>query len=142
MRLYTLFKNIIEKFNNRTKDYIIEQKINGIWYYRKYNSGIVELWGADSRVVSHYTTTLGGIAPYGYSYVVNFPFTLYKPIDCHFNVRVGTGISYVMDGGVFAKGVKNVSSMQFSWQASHLDAQSTFNIYIMALWKDIEQWGV
>lgn len=34
-----------EQLNLLSNDYIVEQGVEGIWTYRKWNSGIAELWG-------------------------------------------------------------------------------------------------
>lgn len=39
------FDRIDELLNERTKDYIVDQGVYGIWTYRKWNSGIAECWG-------------------------------------------------------------------------------------------------
>lgn len=62
-------KKILNKILPSTAvDYIVEEGTSGIWTYRKWNSGKVELWG--------HTT---GSVPSGWSsvgVVVQFPFTL------------------------------------------------------------------
>lgn len=44
--LLTRILNAIKSLQDR--DYIIEEDTSGRWTYRKWNSGIIELWGAQS----------------------------------------------------------------------------------------------
>lgn len=72
-----------------TTDYIIEQGSSGIWEYRKWNSGTVDLWGTYTATLSHYTTVFGG---YGYYTTVPLPFTVYSPVITY-AVKVASGFA-------------------------------------------------
>ena len=69
-------KKILNKILPSTAvDYIVEEGTSGIWTYRKWNSGKVELWG--------HTT---GSVPSGWSsvgVVVQFPFTDFTLLSEH-----------------------------------------------------------
>ena len=56
-------------------DYIVEQGTSGIWTYRKWNSGIAECWGVDSR--SRAMTTSYGNSYYADLVQVSFPTNLF-----------------------------------------------------------------
>ena len=56
-------------------DYIVEQGINGIWTYRKWNSGIAECWGTYTGTTSY---TANAAASGGYRTIISgiaLPFT-------------------------------------------------------------------
>lgn len=55
-------------------DYIVEEGTDGIWTYRKWNSGISECWGNYSVTLSHYAQAFGG---YAYNTAVDFPSGLF-----------------------------------------------------------------
>lgn len=60
-------KALLTKMLNAIKvDYIIEQGTSGIWTYRKWNSGIAECWGVDSR-------SRAMTQAYGYAYYADIP---------------------------------------------------------------------
>ena len=71
-------------------DYIVEQGTEGIWTWRKWNSGIAECWGVHEGTYSNYTTCFGG---YGYKTdVINYPTNLFAEIPHQFaSVRIGSG---------------------------------------------------
>lgn len=57
-------------------DYIIEQGTSGIWRYRKYNSGIAELWGKSAAYTVSISNPWGSV--YSYDNAVppqTYPFT-------------------------------------------------------------------
>lgn len=63
-------------------DYIVEQGTNGIWTYRKWNSGVVECWGLKTQTI---TSTSGGGPFSGYCFAfssTSFPTSLFneKPV--------------------------------------------------------------
>lgn len=68
---------------NITQDYIVEQKTDGIWTYRKWNSGIAECWGVDTKTnveVKHgWGTAYSGNYPlyYSNSWSVSLPTNLF-----------------------------------------------------------------
>ncbi len=45
-------KNTWNAKQDALSDYIVEQGISGIWYYRKWNSGVAECWGRYSGTVN------------------------------------------------------------------------------------------
>lgn len=55
-------------------DYVVEQGTEGIWTYRKWDSGIAECWGTWSGSLTHYGTSFGGYAFYT---TVSFPTGLF-----------------------------------------------------------------
>lgn len=70
-------------------DYVVDVGTSGIWTYRKWASGAVELWGTYTVTLSHYASALGG---YGYYTQITLPFTVYSPVITY-TVRVGSGFA-------------------------------------------------
>jgi hypothetical protein len=78
-----------------TADYIIQQGVNGIWTYRKWNSGMAECWATVST-----TMTVTGENPFtaGGGYVIptyDFPFTFVVAPSIHFSADVGNGYAII-----------------------------------------------
>ena len=89
-------KELLAKLLDAVKvDYIVEQGTSGIWTYRKWNSGVCELWGKWEETLSNYSTA----SPlYGYmSSTKNLPFTVYDPVVSYI-VKVGTGFAMPASG--------------------------------------------
>lgn len=79
-----LVKNVIRAAFNKLvdfviglsrRDYIVEQGVSGIWYYRKWGSGYVELAGTKELVSFSSLSQSGGIY-YGSCGGYTYPFTL------------------------------------------------------------------
>lgn len=89
-------KNILDKmFPNSQTDYVIAQGVDGIWSYRKWSSGMCELWGKWTETKSNYST----VSPF-YGYVSsnqNLPFTVYSAVASYV-VKVGTGFGVPASG--------------------------------------------
>lgn len=54
-------------------DYIVEQGTDGIWTYRKWNSGIAECWGVMSVTVTSWTQWGGTYYSNPYNNYANYP---------------------------------------------------------------------
>ena len=63
------FTGAVQIAGGSVADVIVEQGTSGIWYYRKWNSGVCELYG---RTEARYTNA------YSMGWSANFPFTLVK----------------------------------------------------------------
>ena len=68
------FVDSLEPSASGVADYVIEQGTDGIWTYRKWNSGVSECWGANTYSLTHYAT-VGTF--YGYYTSVTFPTGLF-----------------------------------------------------------------
>lgn len=66
---------------NSTKvDYIVEQGTSGIWTYRKWNSGVAEIWGMPSKSDLPWRAYLStGLYYNTQAWSISYPFTLYAP---------------------------------------------------------------
>lgn len=75
----TNFVQTLESGNAAATDYVIEQDTSGIWFYRKWNSGLAECWGVYSYsvvtadfavwVTPVYGTTPAPAQPYPFEFV-------------------------------------------------------------------------
>lgn len=61
--------------NNTEIDYIVEQGVSGIWYYRKWNSGIMEIWGKYYLSNVAMTTAWGNMYESSKITLPSFPFS-------------------------------------------------------------------
>ena len=87
-----LLKQILYKLG-LIADYVVEQGTDGIWTYRKWNSGVAECWGAhDIYSITNYTVILNYFG--GYYYDVAFPTGLFndRPI-VNYSALLGAGFS-------------------------------------------------
>ena len=90
-------------------DWIVEQGVDGIWTWRKWQSGIAECWG-DTGVISltNYTTTFGGNG-YGYTTSVTFPTNLFVSVPIlTYSAYIGNGFG--VTGTLTSSSLSNVSA--------------------------------
>lgn len=65
MRLFNLLKkiiNIIKSINQKVEsvdDFVIEQGTSGKWRYRKWNSGLIEMWSRQTLIFSGFSAANG-----------------------------------------------------------------------------------
>ena len=62
-------------------DYIVDEGVSDIWTYRKWNSGLVEMWGIATGLNGSYSVDVG----YGIDNTITLPFSL---IDTNYCVNV------------------------------------------------------
>ena len=86
-----LTKEKIKINGNTLADYVIEQGTNGTWFYRKWNSGRVDLSGYQNISSLDCTTALGGWYRTAVQTAPSFPFTVYNPKTVLNYVSSGTG---------------------------------------------------
>lgn len=79
------------------EDYIVEQGTSGIWTYRKWDSGICDLWGVSTGSEAPYNGPIYGYW-YGHSRTINFPFSI-KDASGSYSVFAGKG--WAIPGGNF-----------------------------------------
>lgn len=65
--------------NNTQLDYIVEQKSNGTWFYKKWSSGRIELYGYQNITNEACNATLGGWYRTKVLYAPNFPVEVINP---------------------------------------------------------------
>lgn len=77
-------------------DYIIAEGTDGIWTYRKWNSGIAECWGRTSVSLASYTT-VGSFSGYYTDFAL--PSDLFTSITTHeYTATVGSGFAMPASG--------------------------------------------
>lgn len=94
----TDLKNILEQtiptvdhVKEQLADYVEERGTSGIWHYRKWNSGDVDLWGRWSGTLTNYATVNSW---YGYNTgSIALPFTVYEP-NTQISARISTGFAH------------------------------------------------
>lgn len=113
-------------------DFVVEQGTDGIWTYRKWNSGIAECWGRYSVTLTKYTT-VGSFA--GYYTTVSFPTGLFVAgsIPTHtYTATVGTGFAMPASG----MNISNTSMYVYALGTASASNQScVFDIIAKGRWK-------
>lgn len=111
-------------------DYVVEQGTDGIWTYRKWNSGIAECWGSYTETKSHAGTTLGG---YAYTAAVYFPtdFFIDVPIVTY---SAYLGNQYALTGTLTNSFSKNSISL---WAVCNTSGSktTTWQMNVKGRWK-------
>ena len=113
-------------------DYIVEQGTGNNWYYRKWNSGKVELWGYFSATYTAYMTN-GFVI--GSSALTKYPFAITNPIAQATLEKIGTG------GGVITYDYRRTdywSAIAVGVNQSPAQGQSrviTWQVYVIANWQ-------
>ena len=116
--------------NNEVVDYIVEQGTSGIWTYIKYNSGIVMLWGQDSKNIA-ISNAVGTLYRSETQYV-DLPFTVYNMqhwVDC-------TDLNTMASNG---PGNSSGTSIPYLlWRGSSYGAYTWYTkIFCIGRWKEI-----
>ena len=120
-------------------DYIVEEGTSGIWTYRKWASGVVDMWGVSTGSEAPY----GGVT-YGYWYPhsrsITFPFSI-KNVSASYNVLCGSG--WAIPGANFpyshndsSSGI--TSSTIYSLASTSGTISVTYKIVVHGLWKTRE----
>lgn len=113
-------------------DYIVEQGTGNNWYYRKWNSGKVELWGYFSATYTSYATNAWII---GSSSLTAYPFTVSNPIAQATLEKIGTGggiVTYDYRRTDYWNGVANGVNQSIVAGTSRT---ITWQVYVIANWK-------
>lgn len=80
-------------------DFVVEEGTNGIWTYRKWNSGIGECWGTSS-VTSTFNKTWGALYVCAPTERQNYPFTfIARPVETVTMRNKGVGCFYYAESG-------------------------------------------
>lgn len=113
-----------------TKDFIVEQGTNGIWTYRKWNSGYTECWGN----VSTTPTTVNG----NNSIVVNLPFA-FVGTDYKVNISPAKAAMYITSFGDCATNgniTHTTTNFTMAYKYSYGTAYTvSFNVNVYGRWK-------
>ena len=88
-----------------TADFVVEQGTSGVWKYRKWNSGIVELWTSSGSIQTPITTAWGVLYLGDNAFPqIDYPFKIdydnFAPIvnfDLGYNGNYSTAVGYCFD---------------------------------------------
>lgn len=116
--------------NSVSHDYIVAQGTSGIWFYRKWNSGLAEFWGGKQ------VSGVGGVnVP-----AVDFPFALvsllYKSASAIYSS--GTKGVYILSGSGASASLVNTGVYKVSQDVRDDSATTVASIEynIKGLWKN------
>lgn len=112
-------------------DYVVEQGTSGIWTYRKWNSGIAECWGKDTK--STVVNTAWGSGYYSSSLTSIFPSDLFVEAPTSVSIYISGGYSgLIMNSGT---AISKDSVIYCIFRASNLTSAQTFYPHIHAIGK-------
>lgn len=109
-------------------DYVIEQGTSGVWFYRKWNSGLAECW-THSDITgggAHWADVLGG---HGYSTFLSFPQNLFT------NVMIVIANGYTGTGTGFARTLYSKNGVSVIVVGNQEDSQLTIQLEAKGYWK-------
>lgn len=113
-----------------TGDYIVEQGTSGIWTYRKWNSGKIELWTNSYQFTVTFTKSSIGIY---YATENNIPVPLVKNIE--FASGDCTKWHYVNWASVTCNDGKNLGIRYYGLNANGGGNTIPFSFYVIGTWK-------
>lgn len=129
MRIFTILKKLCTK----TKvDYITSQGTSGVWFYRKWNSGVCELYGCGTVSVSTYIQTWMS-SMYHCSATIGLPFSI-KSGRMFYNTQVDTGFGWNpnQSGTKWDSAVNKVTLQTLGSQKS---GKFNYTIHVFGYWK-------
>ena len=118
--------------NLGTADYIVEQGKGGNWYYRKWNSGVVELWGSFTQTSTAYAKNSFVV---GSASLTGYPFTITEPIAQATGRRISTGIgliNYDYERTDYWSGIMIAPEASY---ASGVTESMSYYVHVFAKWK-------
>lgn len=123
--------DILKYIGNALKvDYIVEEGTSGIWTYRKWNSGITEIWGLYSGNMTAYSTVYYGWYPFVKT--LNLPYRVYNP---NINFIFQFASTYCIPMGIGTHAPAWLDAFNVYGFASQSSGLGTFNIQIKGRWK-------
>lgn len=136
MRIFTILKKLCTKLG-LIADYVMETGTDGIWTYRKWNSGVAECWGSKT-VTPTSTYTWGSLYEVRPVVQENFPSRLFKEIE-YFNAAA-TSANMAFSGVEQYQAVTTTKTPQLvALRPSSITLSSTsrikYTIYAKGRWK-------
>lgn len=115
-------------------DYVVEQGTSGIWTYRKWNSGIAECWGTDTRSNVASTTAWGNLY-YGTLVASSWPSSIFTaaPSMCSIHGRVNGGNGWITQTTNMSS--SSVGTCYVITPTSTTLSSVNLNIYAIGSWK-------
>lgn len=126
------FETIVGSKLAQKVDYIVEEDTDGIWTYRKWNSGIAECWGEDTKTTA--VTTAWGNLYRSADIIIDFPSGLFNAAPTSISIFiVGSNSVMIMNTGVAPTSAQTRINLVRSSSAS----SSSYNIQVRAIgtWK-------
>lgn len=117
-------------------DYITEESTDGIWTYRKWNSGIAECWGtSNQKNVAATTRWPNASMYYGILTNVSFPSGLFTsaPTICHLFGRITGGNGWLTQNTNMSS--STVGTIYVIAPSSITLTNVNINIYAIGRWK-------
>lgn len=128
----TVLPQLEKQVESLKVDYVVKQGKSGIWTYRKWDSGVCELWGRHSATLSNYATVNSW---YGYNTgAIDLPFKVYSPCT-QISAKVGSGFAH--SGNCYsASNNASITKITGYCIANQSGSQSTvWHFYIIGTWK-------
>lgn len=115
-------------------DYIVEHGRGGTgnWIYRKWNSGIVELWGSFTQTQSAYAANNFVV---GSTSVSGYPFTLKNPIAQATGRKISTGVGFINYDYEYTDYWSGIMNSGTTAIAAGTSASCSWYVYVIAEWK-------
>lgn len=114
---------------NTSVDYIVEQGTSGIWTYRKWNSGIAEVWMHTSNNVA-INNSYGSLYQGTWNWDFPFTFTSVPTVTCS-QFKWGTGASW----GTVAEATTSRATLRGIDVASRASGSAEISAYAIGRWK-------
>lgn len=113
------------------RDYIVDQGTDGIWTYRKWNSGIAECWGY-TATASIACTSQWGNGYYSALQTVNFPYMLFNASPRSVQLQIWDN-----GGGYYAtlKGWNKDNAQYYIFSPKSETRNCDTNFYVAGRWK-------
>lgn len=113
-------------------DWIVEQGTDGIWTYRKWQSGIAECWGNTGIVTVLNYNTYNNM--YGYMYEVAFPQDLFSSVPVvAYSAYVGNG--FALTGSINTGGYSTTSFRMYALGSASGSQPTRWVIEAKGRWK-------
>ena len=110
-------------------DYIVDEGVSDIWTYRKWNSGLVEMWGIATGLNGSYSVDVG----YGIDNTITLPFSL---IDTNYCVNVTMrGSSLIEKYDTKSYKISSFALSLYTENPNISQSSSSANINVVGRWK-------
>ena len=115
-------------------DHVVDQGTDGIWDYRRWASGIYELWG-NYEATGLVLTTASQNTYYGTDKTINLPSF---SIACNYVLATESRTVHAMGSGIYVfctqYSTTNIT-LEFRSHASQSNAEAGVQIYVRGRWK-------
>lgn len=119
------------KNSQTSSDYVVEQGTDGIWTYRKWNSGIAECWGVHNQSNANINNAWGSAGFYLALDSIPFPISFIDEpvVSLSAKTNMGQCIATI-------QALNNTAVIPFVWRGTSLTGTVvTTRIYAIGTWK-------